>query len=107
MKKIEAYKCDFCPKTSTNAGALFQHERKCRDNPYNKHKCFEFCKHLKMEFEDGYRIFTCEKKQTNMYSYKAEHRNLDIEHLTKMPIECDDFESMMRDELAEKYDALN
>lgn len=92
MKKVQAYKCDFCSKTSTNASALFQHERKCRNNPNNKHKCFDFCKHLKMKFDSDCmrKTFICELTGTEMYSYKAEYRGMN--HFlpsTRMPLQCE------------------
>jgi hypothetical protein len=31
--KVEAWKCDWCSKTSMNAGAIAVHEAACLDNP--------------------------------------------------------------------------
>jgi hypothetical protein len=31
--KVEAWKCDWCSKTSMNAGAMAGHEASCLDNP--------------------------------------------------------------------------
>jgi hypothetical protein len=33
MKKVEAWQCDFCNKTSVSKGGLTNHERACKNNP--------------------------------------------------------------------------
>lgn len=95
MKKVEAYKCDHCPKTSTNPSALFQHERRCKKNPNNKHKCFDFCKHLVLEINSDtmFKQFKCGVTNGYMYSYKREYRGLRL-YGERMPLECDKFEHM-------------
>lgn len=109
MNKVTAYKCDYCSITSINAGALSQHERKCKHNPNNKHKCFNFCTHLKRELMVYPEVgnvweFTCLMTGDKMYSYKAEHRNdfmkrlIKNNNLTRMPSECDKHEPMGIDE---------
>lgn len=79
-----------------NAGALSKHERKCRRNPNNRHKCFEYCKHLKMDKCGINKTFECLKTGELMFSYKAEHRGLDfvIKNLVRMPLECNLHEPM-------------
>lgn len=42
MQKIENathYKCDYCGKISSKAGAMMTHERHCRKNPHNDNLC--------------------------------------------------------------------
>ena len=94
MKKVTAYKCEHCPKCSTNPSALFQHERKCKYNPNNKHQCFEFCKHLKLRVDSDsmQKYFTCDATGNKMFSYKAEHRGLNLEGIERMPLKCDLYE---------------
>lgn len=96
MKKVQAYKCDHCPKTSTNPSALSQHERRCRFNPNNKHKCFEYCIYLNLEINTDTmsKYFLCTLKNKEMYSYKAEYRGMN--HLlpaTRMPLECEQYDN--------------
>lgn len=42
MQKIENathYKCDYCGKISSKAGAMMTHEKHCRKNPHNDNLC--------------------------------------------------------------------
>ena len=39
MKKQEGYKCDYCSRMSSNAGAMAIHEKACRHNPSNRRMC--------------------------------------------------------------------
>jgi hypothetical protein len=98
MKEVKAYKCDYCRKVSLNK--LTYHERFCRNNPNNKHVCYD-CKHLEVSresiitgFEEGYSIktFNCKKYNKSMFTYKAERRKLNIEKLERMPVECIHYE---------------
>lgn len=98
------YRCDFCNKAMFNKGAMALHERMCKDNPKNRHKCFQYCKHLYRErnSDDGEFYFTCENSGCEMYekdlhSYKLERnkegkKRIVENHLTRMPIECEHYE---------------
>lgn len=39
MKEQKGYKCDFCSKMSSNAGAMAIHEHRCKKNPINIPMC--------------------------------------------------------------------
>ncbi len=107
MKKVQAYKCDHCSKSSTSPGAMFQHERKCRSNPNNKHKCFDYCRHLKREYAatGQERLdFVCQKTGKLMYSYKAEYRGFKLDGLERMPLNCTFYEFMTIDEENERFE---
>ncbi len=74
------YRCEFCNRAMFGAGAMSLHEKRCKKNPKNKHKCFEYCAHLVRSFnqtdfnEDEFlhTEFTCAKTGKNLWSYKAE-----------------------------------
>ena len=102
------YRCDHCNKPMFGKGAMVRHEKFCKENPNNQHKCFEFCKHLEMTVtNDGYNDYaypvkctemTCTKRNVEMYSYKfekncAKPKNA-LEGLEIMPLECNDYEPM-------------
>lgn len=99
---MEIYKCSFCGKRMFGKGAMSRHEKFCKMNPKNAHKCFEFCKYLqkstKYEYdENGNQIggteMLCTKRNVKMYSFKFE-KNIykpknALEGLERMPLECD------------------
>jgi hypothetical protein len=104
MKKVSAYQCDFCPKASTKAGAMALHERKCKQNPNNHHKCFDFCRHLQKIYKGHNRSgFICLAQDIEMYSYKAEHSSIDIKGLTRMPLECKFYAYMTNEQENERF----
>jgi hypothetical protein len=87
-------------------GAMSRHEKYCKDNPINKHKCFDFCKHLSMKDNrvyleygtSGSIEFTCDVSGERMYSYKFE-KNYNkpataLNGLTRMPLKCEMHEYM-------------
>ena len=107
IEKLIVYICEHCNKKMFGAGAMSRHEKWCKENTNNKHKCFEFCKHLEMtqEYEadyDGYKQkFTkmiCTKRNVDMYSYKFEKKTTKpantLEGLERMPLKCDLYEEM-------------
>jgi hypothetical protein len=115
MKKIQQiiYRCDFCNKPMFGAGAMSRHEKWCKNNPQNAHKCFEFCKHLEKttvyEDEDCAEFIrhaitqmTCKKRNVKMYSFKFEKNTSKpknaLDGLERMPLECELFEEMHFDE---------
>jgi len=107
MKEVtrKNYICDFCGKYYVRKHAAEWHEKHCRLNPANDHKCFQDCKHLHQERDLGEITITCRKKNCTMYGYAAERRRLldAIENSDiRMPIECDDFEDMTFDDIFHK-----
>ena len=104
MKLIETtiFICDFCGKKQFRKSDMTKHEKWCKKNPQNKHKCFEFCKHLvksREHYEQGdftgfKTIFTCSKLNQEMYSSIAERRKLPVitDGVTvRMPLECEHY----------------
>lgn len=105
MKKVTAYKCDHCSKASTSASAMSQHEKKCYYNPNNRHKCFDYCKHLERVAGMKNRIdFRCKVTEELMYSYKAEKTSIKTEGMKRMPLQCEQFEYMSWDLLGERLE---
>ena len=104
MKQVTAYKCEYCNKLNQWTHHIKRHERFCKHNPNNRHKCFEYCKHLKLELYDDHhgvvysKGFKCLKTGKNMYSYKAEKSIIiDVrEEGERMPLECKYFETMLQ-----------
>lgn len=103
------YFCEFCRKYYIHKGHGKRHEKYCKENPANKHKCFEFCRYLKrsverLEGEYGFcgheTIFTCTKHNKEMYSYIAERRDIlgYINYDERMPLNCAEFESMTEED---------
>lgn len=101
----KVYRCDHCNRPMVSAGLMKIHERMCKMNPNNDHKCLQWCKHLVCEKEEiiddygdisGYgKSFYCEKTEEHMYSYKLErfkHNEGRIKGLKRMPLECNDYE---------------
>lgn len=112
MKKIQTtiYQCEYCGRKMFGAGAMGRHEKLCRMNPKNAHKCYEFCKNLMREEittpvssdpEDGRiskTIFYCSKNPSQLlYSYKMEIRfpQYITPDMIRMPMECDLYEEML------------
>lgn len=100
MKTINKtmYRCDFCDKWYHSKYACEWHEKHCKKNPENQHKCFDFCKHLyKGRDDDGQIYFQCMvKSDKEMHSFIAERRRLKsvIESTERMPLECNLHEYM-------------
>jgi hypothetical protein len=113
----KVYTCEHCGKRMLGAGAMGYHERWCKKNPSNRHKCFELCSHLKRSvkivYSDGevyeYRYeFICQKTKQPMYSYHLEKRNhysfrkIPIDAI-RMPLECNLYQEMSFDEQEERF----
>jgi hypothetical protein len=111
------YQCDHCKKKMRSKGAMSQHEMYCKENPNNKHICFEWCKHLTKEVKENYsepdyygpgelieRVthFTCQKTGKKMYSYllekKISFKQEFIIGLIRMPLDCNQYEVMEQNE---------
>jgi hypothetical protein len=115
LRKV--YKCEHCGKRMLGAGAMGYHEKWCKKNPSNRHKCFALCSHLKRNIkvigfdgEDGqYRYeFICLKTGNMMYSYKLERKALYgyfkiPKNLIRMPLECSLYQEMSFDEQEECF----
>ncbi len=106
IENVTVFQCDHCGKKQFRKCDMTQHEKWCFKNENNKHKCFQYCKHLirSKEFieEGGYQmktVFTCGVTKKNMFSYKAERRK--ISHYTpdaeRMPLKCEFYEDRMDD----------
>lgn len=98
MRKIPnrtLYRCDHCTAYRLSADAAEYHERFCKRNPNNQHKCFG-CKFLavaKGTASDGRSLksFSCEALNKPLYSYVAEKRGLRgllPEGSERMPLVC-------------------
>lgn len=96
------YRCDYCNKAMRNKGAMTLHERMCKSNPENDHKCFQYCKFLLKDTDeqDGSVFFDCENEKSeyhnkDLFSYKLERFcfNKDrISKMTRMPLQCDHYQ---------------
>lgn len=96
------FECEFCGKRMLNKGSMTLHERMCRKNPNNKHKCFQYCRWLNMTYEEGLRVFYCGNvncflSEENLYSYKLERNyigrmQIERQKLIRMPLQCDCYE---------------
>lgn len=116
LRKV--YICEHCDKKMFGAGAMARHEKYCTRNPHNKHKCFDFCKHLLKTSEVVYNggepycrrtVFTCGKTNKEMYSFILEkHASLwpydkILDGKERMPLECDLFEPMSFEQQCERF----
>ena len=105
MKKIQAYQCAYCPKASTSAGAMAQHEAKCKRNPNNLHKCFDYCTHLERVCIGYHKWgFRCEATGIMMYSFHAEKSSINLTGLQRMPLKCAHHKYMSDDEQAKRFE---
>jgi hypothetical protein len=104
-KTMTVYICEHCRKLYQIKRFIEPHEKFCKKNPANKHKCFELCKYLKRtkdydEWEHGgieYTVFTCEKTGKEMYSFIAERKGLiDKGYISgeRMPLECEGYQNI-------------
>lgn len=104
-KNVTLYICEHCRKAYQSDRYIERHEKYCKKNPANDHKCFQMCKHLKRsrdydEHEYGgveYTVFICEKTGEEMYSYIAEKKRL-VEkgyiNGDRMPLECKHYDAI-------------
>ena len=101
---MQVYICEHCKRRMLSAGAMSLHERQCKDNPNNQHKCFQWCKHLvkttgQIEYDNTNlnTVFTCKLRPElgQLYSYKLErfacHSEI-IKSMKRMPLECDKYQ---------------
>ena len=104
IKQETVFRCEFCNKAMLGKGAMSLHERMCKKNPKNKHKCFQYCKWLNKDADEvtGLRFFCCgndkcKLHEKDLYSYKLERnysgqQRIKEEELTLMPLECDNYD---------------
>ena len=105
IQQETVYICEHCNRKMFGKGAMSRHEKYCKENPNNKHRCFEFCKHLKMEVfvnSDDYENYekltdmTCMVTGKLMYSYKFEKNTSKpvdaLNGLERMPLTCESHE---------------
>jgi hypothetical protein len=106
IETVSVFTCDYCGKKQFRKCDMSVHEKWCKLNPNNQHKCFQYCKHL-IKTEEEYEgttydevfiglrtIFTCDILKQGMYSFIAERRKLPIvneENTVRMPLECDKY----------------
>ncbi len=92
----KVYRCDHCNKAMVSAGFMAAHERMCKKNPNNQHKCFEWCKHLKRDvFNDEVSFMCGAQNNLEMHSYKLErykYKHPRLKDLQRMPLECNLYE---------------
>ena len=104
-----------------SAGAMARHEKYCRRNPNNMHKCFDLCSHLKRTTElipgkspflsNSYAtVFVCEKTGQKMYSYLLEKKAtsyfgcpIKSDGLVRMPLDCRDYKYMSESQYEERF----
>ena len=106
MKKETAivYKCEHCSRKMFGASAMSQHEKRCRNNPNNKHICLQECMFLKKYSEQGQfssrkkTRFTCSNKlcdfyEADLYTYKLERKCYEkiIKDKARMPLQCNGY----------------
>lgn len=115
------YHCEYCEKKQFRKCDMSRHEKHCKQNPNNQHKCFDICKHLLKEEEEyitknrwgcnddgdtleeyvGTRtVFKCALTNQKMYSYIAERKRLPVLNepdVIRMPLECDKYRDPMVD----------
>lgn len=116
MKSIieKIYHCDFCKKYGRSASVVSRHEKYCRFNPNNRHKCFDMCVHLGREriinrpYGYNYTEFTCGVTGQKMYSYQLEKKQSlwvfkKILHGIRMPLACDLYKEMSYDEQCNRF----
>lgn len=102
IQQETVYRCEHCNRPMFGKGAMSRHEKYCKENPNNKHKCFDFCKHLEWERNYAYDDYgnqcggsnmICTKRNIDMYSFKFEKNVAKpigaLNGLERMPLVCD------------------
>ena len=107
----KVYRCDYCNRAIVSKGSMKVHEKNCKFNPNNKHKCFDYCIHLEKtheiinngdEYANSITVFKCKNKDCNLfnkklYSYKLERFKRNINRLSsmyRMPLQCEWFDEL-------------
>jgi|WetSurMetagenome_2_1015567.scaffolds.fasta_scaffold00157_26 hypothetical protein len=119
LRKV--YFCDHCKKHNLSASSISRHEKYCRYNPNNRHKCFDMCVHLKKlseivrsgdsDYPVGIKtVFTCGVTGNKMYSYQLENKArlypfiISFSGLQRMPLTCDLYKEMSFNEMEMRYE---
>lgn len=95
----KVYECDHCGRRMLSAGAMSYHEKWCKKNPHNRHKCFALCVYLKktMNMHTRKIEFQCLRTGHEMYSYKFEKsagfKPAYTVGLIRMPLSCRFYEA--------------
>lgn len=115
------YHCEHCKKHMLSAASMSRHEKYCRRNPVNMHKCFDMCSFLKRNTEliegkspcinSSYRtVFMCLKTYKRMFSYLAEKKAtsyfgcpMKYDDLIRMPLHCKDHQYMSDNEIEKRF----
>ncbi len=98
VKTRKVYYCDYCKKHLLTKYSMICHEKICKRNPNNFHKCFEYCKHLVKETDEEKTEFYCNITERFMYSYKVENKkwfkdgSRDFSKHIRMPLKCKYYE---------------
>lgn len=117
MKAIteKVYHCEHCKKYMLSASSMSRHEKYCRMNPNNKHKCFDLCRHLQKSrvygtIYHGVTQFRCAITGEKMYSYLLEKKQtayfgnkINFDGLIRMPLECNDYRIMSFEEQEKRF----
>jgi hypothetical protein len=116
LRKV--YQCEHCKRNMVSASAMSRHERFCRMNPNNKHKCFDLCRHLKRNIEliDGkdpssafsyVTTLKCGVTDIKMYSYlfekKGNFKPEFLKGLIRMPLDCKLYQYMTDSEYEDRF----
>ena len=118
---IKTYQCEHCDRRMFGAGAMGWHEKYCKQNPNNRHMCFQYCRNLiKTEkivpssyYEDDYGYgttkqteFTCKKTGKKMYSYKREKQYWQYvtSDMIRMPLECKFYKSPESEDIEDNFE---
>jgi hypothetical protein len=95
------YQCEYCTTRRFTKNAATRHERYCKRNPNNQHRCFD-CRHLLRTTEEAgvgengqlitakRTVFHCGRFDKDLYSYVAERQNI-LHHVgaaERMPLTC-------------------
>jgi hypothetical protein len=81
MKKVEAYKCDFCGRLLKSRAGAMRHEPTCDKNPANDRACFH-CQHLEMRtrcaYVTGHNSFCEVTKERDVEIFVCKKRNIHV-----------------------------
>lgn len=99
VENVTIYQCEHCGKKQYRKSDMSFHEKWCKKNPNNDHKCFQHCVHLikgreeidsEMEWPTTRCTFQCNVTKKFMFSAIAERRKIVplLENVERMPLQC-------------------
>jgi len=100
IENVTVFQCEFCGKKQYRKNDMSLHEKWCKKNPKNDHKCFQHCVHLiksreeidcDREWPSTRCTFQCNVTKKFLYSSIAERRKivpLLDKSVERMPLEC-------------------